>query len=826
MMLNMTQSRYSRFIYALLIFAAAASASGADVIHVPGDRATIGQAVAAVPNGGTILLAPGTYSGGFNFNNLGKAFTIRAESAGTAFLDGGGVQPVFQMYNSVVGAGGPFSFENLVFRNGLSTTDGVSGGVTLSRADATFIGCSFENNTCNSPTTGGGGVAVVSSSAAHFIDCIWNGNIAKNEAAGLRVNADSIAFVHDSQFLDNSASPPNHRTTAAGGAIHVGNAALNVSNTRFDGNRAGYVGGGLFVIGNWQEPIGTPRATARVANCTFTDNRAEADPSVTTPTPPEGGAIHAEDQSSVKVFGSRFEFNFAERGGAINSYRAGIEVHDSVLRGNWVEGSSPSTGFGGSFAITSADTTIDGSTNRPNASLLVANSLVQGRYGSVGAVAQAGGCIAVIGDINREYGFGGVAKLGPTAANRTSLVLSNVVFSHCDVNDPLAADKGIGGAVSADLGSIAANGILAVDSDAEGTNSTGGALRVVIESIGDFTDSTFANNSAGRFGGAIFAQGSVFDCKRCTFLGNEVSPGTAENVWSSYGAALFAGPLEGYAGIDMPMEGTVADGLFADNVGLPVFDDDRAAGPINDLRYNGNQFHSSTFGTSVYLDSLVGPKSVSELNSLIVTRNGGVPSTDKSQIDNSSLGSVPSTASLFAVPSKILPVRSAGDGPGGAEAFLAWAWSGASATLNGSPLASTTGVSAAGGGTSTLNADGVVAQASISTPQPSTIVLSAVPNAISSGQSATLQWQVTNGTYVDVEIDSGVRLASGDKGSSGSVVVSPTVTTTFRILTLTEEGGAVAEATIWVDEQPPSIFSDGFESGGTLAWSATIGAGS
>ena len=54
----------------------------------------------------------------------------------------------------------------------------------------------------------------------------------------------------------------------------------------------------------------------------------------------------------------------------------------------------------------------------------------------------------------------------------------------------------------------------------------------------------------------------------------------------------------------------------------------------------------------------------------------------------------------------------------------------------------------------------------------------------------------------------------------------PTVTTTYRILALTEEGGAMAEVTVWVDEEPPSLFSDGFESGGTGAWSSTTGAGS
>ncbi len=799
---------------------------GANVIKVPGDVTTLNLAVSAVPNGGVIELAAGSYSGGFIYNNLGKAFTIRAAVAGTVFLDGGGTQPVFQLYNSVVSAGGPIVFERLIFRNGRSTSDGVAGGVTLSRADATFINCSFLGNSSFAPTTGGGGVAVVTDSVAYFVRCLWRDNEATNEGAGLRVNEGSLAVVHDSQFIDNLANPPNHRNTAAGGGVHVGNSSLRVSDSRFEGNMAGYVGGAIYAIGNWLEPYSTPRSRVLVANCTIQANAAVADDSVDTPTPPEAGGIHAEDQTAVEIFGSRFVFNSAERGGAVNSYRAAVTIHDSVFRGNWVDGSNPSTGFGAAIAVTSSDTTIDQSNNRLNGSLLVSNTLIQGRYDVVGPVAQAGGGIYVAGDVNREYGFGGVSKFGPTSANRSIAILDNVVFVECDVNDPLPANKGLGGAMSFELGQLTGSDLLVIDSDAVGVESTGGALRFVIQSTGTISNSTFAANSAERFGGAVFAQGSDLDFDQCTFLENEISPGTGETVGVSYGAALFLGPIVGYAGVDMPMEGSVDTSVFASNVGLPIFDDDRKPGPINDVRHNGNRIHSSTFGTSVYRDSVAGgAKSVSELNSLIVTRDAG-PSTDKSQVDNVSLATSPSTATLLAVPSKTLARGAAGDPSGPTEAFLAWAWSGASATLNSSPLSSTTGISGASAGTSTLNADGELAQAHVVAAAFPAVNLNAVPNVISSGESTTLQWALTSGSFLDVDIDGGVRLSTGAKGSSGSVSVSPTVTTTYRIIATTEEGGAVAEATVWVDEIPPSIFSDGFETGNTSAWSTSVGSGS
>jgi len=155
---------------------------------------------------------------------------------------------------------------------------------------------------------------------------------------------------------------------------------------------------------------------------------------------------------------------------------------------------------------------------------------------------------------------------------------------------------------------------------------------------------------------------------------------------------------------------------------------------------------------------------------------------------------------------------------------VAWAWSGSSATLNGSPLAGTTGTMSASTGISTLDVDGVQAQVVVTAAPESNIDLSATPFIISSGEAVTLQWTMTSGTYLDVDLDSAIRLTSGEKGASGSVAVSPSATTTYRIFATTEEGGAVSEATVWVDELPPDqLFADGVESGDTTAWSSSVG---
>ena len=56
-----------------------------------------------------------------------------------------------------------------------------------------------------------------------------------------------------------------------------------------------------------------------------------------------------------------------------------------------------------------------------------------------------------------------------------------------------------------------------------------------------------------------------------------------------------------------------------------------------------------------------------------------------------------------------------------------------------------------------------------------------------------------------------------------AVTVMPVCTRTFGLNLVTEQGGVLAEVTVYVDGvgSSPMIFADGFESGDTSAWSAT-----
>jgi hypothetical protein len=816
-MSNMTQPRTSRFIWVLLILSAAGSASGAQIVHVPADAATLTAAVAAVDDGGVIEMSGGTYaapSGGFLLNNLGKAFTVRAAHGATVVLDGGGSRPVLRVINSSAPSGKPIVFENITFFDGLSTLNGVAGGVTVARATVSFIGCTFDQNGSDASVTGGGGVYVYGGETAFFSDCVFTDNWARNEGGGLRLD-ESLAYLVGCRFERNRVDLPNHRSTAAGGGIHITNATIRVANTRFEGNRAGYVGGAFYALGIWAVPYSAPRSDAVIANCTFVDNVAEPDPSVSLDVPTEGGAVHGEDQTRIRIFHSRFLTNSAENGGAVNLYRANVSVEDSVFKGNRATNTGSGTGWGGALAAISSDTEADGSSNRPSASLAIRRSFIQGRYGAVTTVGQLGGGLFASGDVNRHWGLGNVSPTASAVDTRASVTVEDTVFADCDVlEDPEAAGgtTGAGGAVNVFHSSFTMTRSLIVGSDAVGLGTTAGGIRVVYCDA-EISDTTVAGSTAGYFGGGLYAQGTAIDVISCEIIDSSLSTTTL-------GTALFTAPVEDLYGSSVDITGSISNSIISNETssGRLIYDDDRQPSPINDLRYVDNTLFDQSSGSTVYQDAIAGTATASQLNSLIVNRSGGA-STDKGS-GNIGPISAPKVAALRAAPPARLAHGATGDAPGSPEAYLAWASHGASATLDGSGVADW-GWRPDDVDSFTLDVGGAQASASISVAPSPAANLAANPDSISGGSSSTLSWATSSGSFLDAAVDRGVASYAA---ASGSQSVAPTQTTTYRLFVVTEEGGVVETATVWVDEVPDGvIFEDGFESGDTNTWSSTAG---
>jgi hypothetical protein len=798
------------------------------------------NAIDTVPDGGIIELVPGFYtapSGGFQIVDPDKSFTIRAISPRTAILDGAGNRPILRYIVLDPSERGWVHFEGLDFENGRSTSQVEAGGVTVDNGGATFTDCQFENNHSD-PSSGiggvGGGTGVILGSEAYFYDCVWRDNTSSSQAPALYVGDDSTAFIHSSLFDGNRSNLANHRIHALGGALLVFNSEVSVTNTRFEANEAGFAGGALYVVGNYNDSDPEPQAFVTVSNCSFVDNVALNHPTVTPPSPTEGGAVHAENQATVVVHNSRFLTNTAHLGGAVSLYRAQGEIHDSVFRGNQAIGRPGRRGFGGAIKASSLDTPSDGSTNHPPASLVLADSIIQGTWGGVQEVTQLGGGVHVGGDTNRQYGENGVSAMQGLYANRMPVTITNVIFTDLQVDDMIADQTSSGGAIYGELIDLDMSGCLIVDSEATGTWGRGGAVGFLSQSRLDISDTTFAGNSADREGGAVYVIGSELNMDDCTFVANEVSPGVAEEEPYSRGAAIFTSVQEGKS---LSVTGAVTDSVFVDQVGLPIYDDDRTladgGGIINDVRYNGNQFFNTTFAQKMYKDSIVQhwAMTTSDLNSLVVDRDSSTPNncnpgsppecTDKSQVANGTVGSEPTTGRLLAVPPSIIDEVAEGDAATATESFLGYAWSGSSATLNGQNLTSRTGlVEGADIGSHTLRVDGQNAIDQIANGVEPFSALTAIPAQITAGQSSTLQWQTVAGAFLESGIDWGVDTSSLPSGSRS---VSPSHTRTFRLIVATEQGGAPAEATVYVDDDAPeTVFEDGFESGNTSAWSSVV----
>ncbi len=662
-----------------------------NLIRVPGDSATVEDAVKAVSDGGIIEIQGGQYTfanGPLFLNDLGKSFIMRAGAGQEVILQGNGSQDILRFQNSPDKEHqNRIIFDGITFSQGRATQDGVAGGVTIYRSIVEFRNCRFIDNQGNQPSTGGGALVISLNSIATITNCQFENNSAKNEAGAISIGTGAQVSIISSTFRNNRVDLPNHRNSAAGGAVHIADSVVHVVDSTFVGNRAGYVGGALYGIGTWTDPVTVPQTRIYISGSTFTQNVAQRDPSVSFPAPTEGGGIHFEDQTVGIIRNSMIRENNAEIGAGLNIYRAQAEVYESTFERNRTTSTTPGRGFGSAITASSHDSndnsTAGGTINRPPARLTVDRVLIIGTPDNPTSVANG---ISAGGDTNHMYGLNGVPQMGTVTENRAVVSITNSMFFDTDVAEQGAPGTGFGGGLVASLTDITMDNVIFYGADAKGSvNSAGGAIALFDQSLANFDHLTIAKSSAGLFGGGIFVQGSTMNLNNCLLLENEISPGVDEPVTQSYGAAIFAGPD---IGRQLGVDGTVSNCVISDNIGLPIYDDDRPDGTINDMRYNNNQIYSTTFGDIIYTDSIPFQccKTVAELNTVIIPRDIGIPTTEKSQIANTALETKPDVGALIPLVNSPLGVNTP-------SYQLAWAWSGSSATLDNETLTANGGTS-------------------------------------------------------------------------------------------------------------------------------------
>lgn len=695
-------------VFAGLLLAGAFPASAVSPKSIPVKTpAQLQAAFGSVPDGGFIDMAPGIYPApakGFSISNPRKGFTVRAVG-GLVTLDGQGKVAILRYKNGDRSKGKLVTFQGIIFRNGVSVTEGDAGGVTLNAAEARFVRCTFANNKATGKTTGGGAVRAYLNSAATFVGTSFSGNSSGNRGGAVEVVFSTVT-VQGGSFTDNHVNLPKHQSTSPGGGIYALDSTVTVSDARFERNEAGWTGGAIYAYGHWTDPVTTPASLVTITRSTFLANRAIPDPCCVPTTSTTGGAVHVEDQSTLRVFGSQFFDNAADNGGALEGYRAILEVTGSMFIGNHTPLVAGRLGVGGAISVSSNDSAADGAVNRRPASLTVTDSLLQGGVAPPATPANAGGCLAAEGDWSRLYGINHIAAMGTAADNRSPVHLLRVTFADCNIAAS-AGGGGLGGAISVSTVDLQMDSSLVFDSDASGS---GGALALQRESNAVITGSTFAHNTAQQSGGALFLTGSTAQVSGSHFFRNAVSGG-------GKGSSIYVIPQLG--GLLPPRDagGLVSGSVFSEDTGVPLWDVDPANGPFNEMRYDDNQLYATSFGSAAYFNSSAaqGGADIATLNNLVIFHPGR-PALDKGN-GNSALFSPPQLGTLLASP----PSLGIGS-PAATATFMAYAWSGGFASLTGQSLTTKAGLlPVTTAGVQTLSVNGSQAATAEVAATPSTL---------------------------------------------------------------------------------------------------------
>lgn len=632
------------------------------------------QALNNVADGGTIEIAAGNYqapSGGFTIY-APKGFTVRGATGPSVTLDGAGSTDIVRLANTTVGQGRPVTFQNLTFANGRSTQNFIGGAMTLGNTEAIFVNCTFRNNATNPSITGGG--VWIDNSTVSFQSCIFADNTSKNYGAAMSA-LNSRVFVRETRFSGNRVNVPGHIPNAPGGAMFINSCFVRIANSRFENNQAGYVGGAIYALGGWRDPVSTPTVDLVVSDSAFINNEANRDSSVAFSAPTAGGAVHVEDQTTARFFNCRFTANTARQGGSISNYRAITEVTGCTFESNRATGSGNAEGIGGTIILLSFDgldtTTNFGTLNRRSASLVMTDSLVRG----IGGEGRQGSGIFASGDLNSAYGFSGVTKdtSQPPETNRSVVVLNRVAFINLAAKGA-SGTPGTGGGFMGDFVDLKIDNSIFANCSA---SDYGGALELVQGSSAAITNTTFASNDAGSLGGAMAMFGGSLNISATKFVDNRIAG-------AGNGSALTTSPDTSSGGRPpVDMTGVIQNCIFSNNSGgATIYDGDRNAPPFNRLRYNGNTIFPGD--ATAFLSDAVGARNVADLNNLApIARSDGTSSL-KVATPNLTPASAPVVGAILMVPPAVLRTGAPGETLP-IPSSLVFAWSGGSADLDGFP---------------------------------------------------------------------------------------------------------------------------------------------
>ena len=301
----------------LLLLASTGAVNAQVVISVPGDEATIQDALTRASDGDIIEVAPGNYpeavslsgldvvvrsTGGasvttINATGLGQtAVSVAAFGPGTrleGFTIRGGIAPPGPSWGGgmqIGGGSGTMVVKDCVITNNAAQSGG--GVAVIVGASVAFEGCTIRGNQA---TSEGAGVFIYGSSAS-FTDCVIRKNTTGGTGGGLYAVLGSTLEMDDCRILRNTAG-------ASGGGITAnigGGGSITLTGCRVEENEAAQAGGMV---------VNTSNVT--ITDCDFLNNVA------TTTAIASGGGLQAQGTQMLAVSNSRFTGNRGRTGGGV-----------------------------------------------------------------------------------------------------------------------------------------------------------------------------------------------------------------------------------------------------------------------------------------------------------------------------------------------------------------------------------------------------------------------------------------------------------------------------------------------------------------------------